>query len=739
MKNKTLFIALFFCEAIPTYIITQYLYVDYIFSGFVVSILAISLLLAWSFADRYEKVLTKLGYLAMFTGIALSISYFMNNDSSVGILISGLSMIIGVNVALRTRRMLAYLLIFSFMLFLFASSIVYDEYSMLSIVLFTFSFFSVVISDYYNSRIYLKSDYKSKRSSSFFGTTIILMLVVSLFTGILYYLLPQPKAIHYGLLPFGGTKNYKGTAGENNKESPDYKEWATQLPKYTIDGAQSRDKTNNLTYSKKDVKIELNRKYSYSTEKKLKAKNKKAYYSSISIDKENNNLSKVLFEVKGKEARFLRGDVYDTFDGKKWKKRVTKIYTINSSNALSYFDGKEWQRRSRVFTKNYLSYEHYDSSKTDNYTVTIKGKLEGKPIIYMPLGMVSLQFPSDTFYEEISRVIYAPSQLEVDTYYTASVESESYYGYDAMTFKAVWYKKTYLKHNMNSKLLEFTKQIIKDENNPFEKAQAIVLFFKRHYTYQSIQINDSIHNQTVEEILLRTKRGNALQFNTALVMMLRSSGVYARIATGYAPSEYNTETKSYVVERKNKAIWSEIFIEGRGWIAIHAAEDIPLEGEISTEIYGIDESGLNTLVLISFALFLFVSAVVFLYYVRVHIWTYITMTRIKKYTHNNDIDFVVKSYKEVEKYYRHFNKGEKASYTLQEYEKYIKGIKPENSYLIEYLSFYCNQAIYRGELDVDFDKNRYLEVSLYLVNRPFKILSFDKYIKEKLYNTTLAQ
>ena len=51
---------------------------------------------------------------------------------------------------------------------------------------------------------------------------------------------------------------------------------------------------------------------------------------------------------------------------------------------------------------------------------------------------------------------------------------------------------------------------------------------------------------------------------------------------------------------------------------------------------------------------------------------------------------------------------------------YIKKLKPENAYPMEYLSLYSNQAIYKGELDIYFDKNRYLDVALYLVSKPFQ-------------------
>ncbi|WP_024953900.1 transglutaminase domain-containing protein [Sulfurospirillum arcachonense] len=738
MKNLTLFIALFFCEAIPTFIVTQYIYPDYIISSLVISLLAISLIFSWFFADYNNKLLKYIGYIGMFIGIASSITYFTNYASSTGILIVALSMIIGLNIFLNERRMLAYLLIFSFMLFLFASSIVFNQYSILSIILFTFSFFTVVVADYYNSRIYLQSHYNYKKRHSFFGTILILVVVVSIFTVVLYYFLPQPQSIHYGVLPFGGTKQYKGVIGEDNEKSKYYKEHTTELPKYTIDGKETKSATNHLVFNKpikkvnQEKKIYSGKEKNFLKEKKLKSKNKKAYYSNIYTD-ENNDLSKILFEVKGKEARFLRGNTYAAFNGKSWKKILTKMYTIKNGNKgyYRYWNGKEWTRRTNSIMPNDLYYNEYFTQKTDNYTITVKGKLVGKPIIYIPVGLLRLQFPTDTFYEDAARTIYAPSQLEIGTYYTASVESEGYYGYDAMSYADVWYKKVYSRagYKLDPKVNKLAKKLTNGWNNSFEKAQVIVKYFKINYKYKHSSIKSTIHNQTLSKMLFETKIGNALQFNTALIMMLRSTGEYARLATGYAPNEYNLSTSSYIIERKNKAVWTEIFVKDRGWVAIHAADDIPFEGEA---INGLNETLLTNAQLIYLSVFSICLILTILYYSRKYAWSYLSKFRMKKYMQKSDIHFVIDTYKEVEKYYRHFQKGQKPSYTLQEYESYIKELKPQNSPIIEYLIFYSNQAIYRGELDLGFDKDRYFEVALYLIDNSFEIKIVDSYVVRKL-------
>ncbi|QOP45672.1 transglutaminase domain-containing protein [Sulfurimonas paralvinellae] len=739
MKTPTLYIALFFCEAIPAFMVSNDIYAgNSIITAAILFLLAASLLLSWFFAEKHAKTIKNIGYIGMLIGIAFSVRYFMNYNSDIGILIVSLSVITGVNISLRERRMLAYLLIFSFLLFLYASSIISNKYSVVSIILFTFSFLTVVVAEYYTARLQLHTAYNYKTNTHFFGTTFTLLIVVSILTALLYYLLPQPKAIHYGILPFGGKKEYKGVSGESNTKNKDHKERVTDLPSYTKDGSTTAHSSltlpfhSNMKHSTASLKTD--QEHNIIFERKLKEKNKRAYYSSIR-DGSSKSSNRILFKVKGKEARFLRGETYASFNGKSWKKVLTKMYTIqrNSRDYYDYWNGKKWQKRTRPFKPNEFYYNEYFTKQSDNYTITVKGKLSGKPIIYTPEGLLRLQFPSDTFYEDAARTIYAPSQLETGTYYTACVERDKYYRHDVISYADVWYKKAYSRPGYHSdpKIYKLARYITKRGDNSFEKAQSIINYFKMNYFYQHASINSPIQNQTLSEMLFKTKTGNALQFNSALVIMLRSTGEYARLVTGYAPGEYNLATHSYLIESKNKAVWTEVFVKGIGWVSFHAADDIPFKGEKTDK--KIEERLLTKTQLIPLVVIFFSFLVVFLYYARKYFWTYTAKNRIEKHAQKNNVDFVIAAYKEVEKYYSHFHKGQKANFTLQEYARYIQTLMPENSYLIEYISFYSNQAIYNGEVDIDFDKSRYLEAALFLVNMPFDLEPFDIFIARKFF------
>jgi hypothetical protein len=76
----------------------------------------------------------------------------------------------------------------------------------------------------------------------------------------------------------------------------------------------------------------------------------------------------------------------------------------------------------------------------------------------------------------------------------------------------------------------------------------------------------------IQRFLTETHRGNAEQFATAFVLLARSLGVNARVATGFvAPPE---ELDEHIELRSDLArIWPEIEVPGDGWVAFDPVPD----------------------------------------------------------------------------------------------------------------------------------------------------------------------
>ena len=83
----------------------------------------------------------------------------------------------------------------------------------------------------------------------------------------------------------------------------------------------------------------------------------------------------------------------------------------------------------------------------------------------------------------------------------------------------------------------------------------------------------------IQRFLTETRRGNAEQFATAFVLMARSLGVNARVATGFVvpPDELDDRVEL----RSDLAVtWPEVEVIGEGWVAF---DPVPEEEAASTE------------------------------------------------------------------------------------------------------------------------------------------------------------
>ena len=83
----------------------------------------------------------------------------------------------------------------------------------------------------------------------------------------------------------------------------------------------------------------------------------------------------------------------------------------------------------------------------------------------------------------------------------------------------------------------------------------------------------------VDRFLFVDRRGFCEQIGTSLVVMLRSLGIPARLAVGYATGERNPFTGLYEVRAKDAHAWAEVYFPGVGWQAFDPTAHVPLAGD----------------------------------------------------------------------------------------------------------------------------------------------------------------
>jgi transglutaminase-like putative cysteine protease len=115
---------------------------------------------------------------------------------------------------------------------------------------------------------------------------------------------------------------------------------------------------------------------------------------------------------------------------------------------------------------------------------------------------------------------------------------------------------------------------------PFERARAIESYLRASMRYDLKVPAPPPGRDGVDFFLFDSREGYCDYFATAMTVMLRSVGVPARVASGYAVGEQDLATGSWIVRDANAHSWVEVYFPRYGWIEFEpsAIRPVPERG-----------------------------------------------------------------------------------------------------------------------------------------------------------------
>ena len=91
---------------------------------------------------------------------------------------------------------------------------------------------------------------------------------------------------------------------------------------------------------------------------------------------------------------------------------------------------------------------------------------------------------------------------------------------------------------------------------PEQQTASIRNYFLKHFTYTLYTPSQSDVDQALTEFMLERRAGHCEYFAMATVLLLRYSGIPARLANGYSVQEYDPDSGMYVVRRRHSHAWA---------------------------------------------------------------------------------------------------------------------------------------------------------------------------------------
>lgn len=134
---------------------------------------------------------------------------------------------------------------------------------------------------------------------------------------------------------------------------------------------------------------------------------------------------------------------------------------------------------------------------------------------------------------------------------------------------------TRLPPELPARVHELAERIAGKQLTILGKAQAIQAWLKRNTRYKIDIPPQPRGTDAVDHFLFEDRRGFCEQIASSMAVMLRSQGVPARFATGYAPGTRNVLSGYFEVRQSDAHSWVEVYFPGTGWIEFDPTHEVP--------------------------------------------------------------------------------------------------------------------------------------------------------------------
>ncbi len=143
-----------------------------------------------------------------------------------------------------------------------------------------------------------------------------------------------------------------------------------------------------------------------------------------------------------------------------------------------------------------------------------------------------------------------------------------------------WVTDKYLQlpENFSQPIRDLAKEITADSETPYDKATALTLYLRNNIEYAPTVPAAPRGKDTLEWILFDHRQAYCVYYSSAQILMLRSLGIPARMAVGFAQGTGTSsgdqiaqqveeiEVNTFTVRKYNAHAWPEVYFPGIGWV-----------------------------------------------------------------------------------------------------------------------------------------------------------------------------
>jgi len=266
----------------------------------------------------------------------------------------------------------------------------------------------------------------------------------------------------------------------------------------------------------------------------------------------------ILMYVQSSHPVYLRGKLYDRFENNRW-----------------WRDPGTPQRRE-------LQRGYYEEELPPGGAEAVRQQIEVvadlDAALYLAPGTYQLRFPGPVVSEYADGTLAIPRALRAGTTYSAEARLDLRNGRYLIRQDQLAGPTAYLQlpADLSTRIRDLAHQVADGVEGPDDKALAVEHYLRSNYQYSFDTIIPFQGVTPLDWFLFEHKRGHCEFFASAAVVMLRSLGIPARLATGFSLGEKNPVTGFYEVRGLDGHAWAEVYLPQRGWMMLEPTPFYPL-------------------------------------------------------------------------------------------------------------------------------------------------------------------
>jgi len=121
--------------------------------------------------------------------------------------------------------------------------------------------------------------------------------------------------------------------------------------------------------------------------------------------------------------------------------------------------------------------------------------------------------------------------------------------------------------NRNPRAVQLAQKMRAAAGSDLAFVQAVLTMFREQEYFYTLE-PPRLEQDSVDDFLFNTRRGFCEHFASAFTMLARAAGIPARVVAGYQGGELNPLNGYLIVRQSDAHAWSEVWIEGRGWVRV---------------------------------------------------------------------------------------------------------------------------------------------------------------------------